>query len=218
MEFWHKYDMDSAGDKGIIDASYDGGNSWVVVNDTSNVAPGGSFFYWDSDYHAINGNYTVHKLVTSGISDGWIKSSFNWQWFILIKSDTIIINPDSLMIRFTFSSDSLVKNREGWMIDDIVTSSAGWELCSGIKEISNGCNLSVYPNPFSLYATLHTKNPMKHATLTVYNSFGQLVRQLADISGHMATLSRGNLPGGLYFIRLAEGNKMIAIEKLVITD
>src|SRR5687767_10238215 len=34
MEFSHKYDMDSPGDKGLIDASYNGGASWIAVKDT----------------------------------------------------------------------------------------------------------------------------------------------------------------------------------------
>lgn len=78
MAFWHKYDVDSLGDKGIIDASYNGGISWVVVKDTF-VDFLGSYFMWNADYHAGNGNHTGHPLFTTGKSDGWIQSSFCWQ-------------------------------------------------------------------------------------------------------------------------------------------
>lgn len=39
MEFWHKYDMDPAGDRGIIEASYDGGFTWEEVKDTTDFEP-----------------------------------------------------------------------------------------------------------------------------------------------------------------------------------
>jgi hypothetical protein len=220
MEFWHIYDMDLVADKGIIDASYDGGNSWVLVDDTSDVSGGwGDYFWWEQDYHEINGNYTDHKLITSGKSDGWIKSTFCWQWWMPVYTeDTIILNPDSLMVRFTFISDTVIKNKEGWMIDDIVTSSAGWEICSRINENSRGETVSVYPNPFSAQTTLQTGNPLEHADLTIYNSFGQTVKHMTDISGEEVTLFRDNLPCGLYFLLLKEDNRTFMIAKLLITD
>ena len=218
MEFWHKYDMDSLSDKGIIDASYDGGNSWIVLNDSFNIPPESSNFAWNPDYHLTNGNFTNHKLISSGKSDGWIKSSFCWQWFIAVRTDTIIARPDSLMIRFTFISDSVQKNKEGWMIDDIVTSSAGGEECSGIAENSNKNFISVYPNPFSLQTNLQASSELKNSTLTIYNSLGQIVREQKNMTGFTSTILRGNLPDGLYFMQLKENNKIIAKEKLLISS
>lgn len=58
--FWHQYDMDTLTDKGIIEAAYDGGSSWVMVTDTSYVAPRGSNFWWDGDFHASTAGYSTH--------------------------------------------------------------------------------------------------------------------------------------------------------------
>lgn len=218
MEFWHKYDMDSPGDRGIIDASYDGGNSWVIVSDTSWVSPWGSFFWWDQDFHEATSSTTNHNLDITGTSDGWIKSRFSWQWFIAVDKDTIIANPDSLMIRFTFISDGIETNKEGWMIDDILTSSAGWESCGGIKGNTQSAGITVFPNPFSARATVNATKVLSNATLTVYNSLGKIVQQQKEISGQTFTLSRENLPNGIYFIRLTDENKTIAEEKIFITD
>ncbi|TAL63071.1 MAG: T9SS type A sorting domain-containing protein [Bacteroidetes bacterium] len=77
---------------------------------------------------------------------------------------------------------------------------------------------SVYPNPFSSQTTLQTDNLFNNVTLTVYNSFGQIVKQIKNISGQTITLYRDNLAGGLYFIRLTQDGKVIATDKLVITD
>lgn len=220
MEFWHKYDMDPAGDKGVIEASYDGGLSWVEVKDTSGFDPWwGTYFWWEADYHESTGEYTEHPVITTGTSDGWIKSTFGWQWFITVSSaDSIIINPDSLMIRFTFISDAIMEDKEGWMIDDILTSSAGWETCSSVSENSIQKAVSVSPNPFSSVTSLQFNIPLQDAELTICNTSGQIVKQLAHLSSQSITLYRDNLPPGIYFLFFTEDHKMIAKEKLIIME
>ena len=217
MEFWHKYDMDSLADKGIIDASYDGGNSWVVVKDTF-VNTLSTNFMWSPDYHMSTGNFTNHPLVTSGKSDGWIKSGFCWQWYFAVSPDTIIANPDSLLLRFTFISDSILESREGWMIDDIVTTAGSLELCSGVNEPYHNERITVYPNPFSTQAFVQTEKSLHQATLTVCNSLGQKVKQMKNLSGQSFILERDNLPVGLYFLQLTQENKFLNTTRIFITD
>jgi hypothetical protein len=76
----------------------------------------------------------------------------------------------------------------------------------------------IFPNPFSTETTLHSDRFLKDATLTFYNIFGEQVKQLKNISGQSITLQRDNLPSGIYFIRLTQGNKVITTEKLVVID
>ncbi len=218
MEFWHKYDTDTLTDKGIIDASYDGGNSWVTVSDTNNVSPWGSRFWWDYDFHETTGNYTAHDLITSGKSDGWILSLFNWQWYFPVRLDTIIVPPDSLMIRFTFISDSIDTHKEGWMIDDILTYSMERQLCSGIEGKKIGKKISISPNPFSSQTTLKADFLLNNSTITIYNSFGQVVNQTEGNTGRTFILYRHNLPSGLYYLLVTEKNKLIVKEKIIITE
>ena len=218
MEYWHKYDTDTLTDKGMIDASYDGGNSWIAVSDTSNVSPWGSEFWWDYDFHETTGNYTHHNLITSGKSDGWILSRFNWQWWIPVKSDSIIAPPDSLMIRFTFIADAIETNKEGWMIDDILTYSADWQQCSGIEDQNREKKISISPNPFTSQTILKADFLFNNATITIYNFAGQAVNYFAGITGHTFTLSRDNLPSGFYYLVVKEKNKMIVTEKIIIID
>ena len=78
--------------------------------------------------------------------------------------------------------------------------------------------VKIYPNPFSKQTTLNTEIFFKDASLTVYNSFGQQVKQIKNISGQAITLFRDNLPGGLYFLRLTQNNKIFITKKLIITD
>jgi Secretion system C-terminal sorting domain len=87
-----------------------------------------------------------------------------------------------------------------------------------INEITKKENLNIFPNPFSTETTLKTTENFKNATLTFYSSFGQLVKEIKNISGQTITLHRDNLPSGLYFIRLTQDSKVITADKLVITD
>ncbi len=91
-------------------------------------------------------------------------------------------------------------------------------LLTGINEITEGATVTVYPNPFTTSTILHTDKILSAATLTVYNSIGQEVKQIINISGQTVTISRDNLPSGLYFLRLRQDNKVITTDKLVITD
>lgn len=88
----------------------------------------------------------------------------------------------------------------------------------GTTETANKTNFSVIPNPFISSTTIQTIGNLKNATLTIYNSYGQTLKQVKNISGQTVFLSRDNLPSGLYFIRLTEENKIIAVEKILITD
>jgi hypothetical protein len=66
--------------------------------------------------------------------------------------------------------------------------------------------------------TLQSDKIFENATLTLYNSLGQQVKKITNISGQTKTLNRENLPSGLYFMRLTQNNKCIATDKLIIKD
>lgn len=217
MRFHHKYDMDTLTDQGLIDGSYDGGNSWIPLSDTFGSGYlDGAYFTWFSDFHESTGQKSLHPQITSGKSDGWIESTFCWRWFLPVKEDTIILNPDSLMIRFTFISNNEIKEKEGWLIDEIVTSSAGLEICSGLHK-EEPRSLSLHPNPFSSKAILSSTESLQQATLLFYNSTGQLVQQMKNLSGQAISIEKGSLVPGLYFIILYDsGNKPLWSSKIII--
>lgn len=77
---------------------------------------------------------------------------------------------------------------------------------------------SVYPNPFNSSATIHTSINYKNVSLTIYNFNGQIVKQKTDLSGQIFYLFRENLPKGMYFICLSEENRIIGVEKILISD
>ncbi len=124
----------------------------------------------------------------------------------------------------------------GWARIDILANSASFTIkdyayestpnaCiqSGQNNLSNteytNKNLfSIFPNPFVSSTTIQTNSNLKNATLNIYNLYGQIVKQVNNLSGQTVFLSRDNLSSGLYFVKLTEGNKVIALEKILITD
>ena len=95
----------------------------------------------------------------------------------------------------------------------------GGGLTTGIVSGNEKENeINIYPNPFTSTTTLQTDKILKDATLTVYSSFGQQVKQIKNISGHTIALYRENLSSGLYFVCLTQDNKIIKTDKLIITD
>lgn len=89
---------------------------------------------------------------------------------------------------------------------------------SSIEEETRNTGVSIFPNPLTSQTNLRTSKPLQKASLTIYNSSGQTVKQIGNLSGQKIVLYRDNLPRGLYFVRLSEENKIIASTKLIITD
>lgn len=89
---------------------------------------------------------------------------------------------------------------------------------SGLNNPNQGTSLSkIYPNPLSQYATIEFENPKsENCTLTIYNTSGQLVQTITDITTNKIEIERQNLLKGLYFFRLHIDRQVIANGKLMV--
>ena len=77
--------------------------------------------------------------------------------------------------------------------------------------------ISIYPNPFNSYATIQLNTEINNSYLTIYNIFGQAIKN-TNVTGGKIKIDRDNLLSGIYYIHLTKDNKTIATEKLIITD
>lgn len=93
------------------------------------------------------------------------------------------------------------------------TSSAGIE-----NSLKNSDQTTIYPNPFSTETILHTDNVLTNASLAIFNTYGQTIKEMNQLFGETIILQRDNLPSGVYFIHLTQDNKLISTLKMVITD
>jgi hypothetical protein len=110
-----------------------------------------------------------------------------------------------------------ITNRRNYVLNELAA--LPFTCSIGINEFpETAFDLQLYPNPFSSQTTLQTNQFLKDACCTVYNIYGQQVKQIKNISGQSLMLFRGELASGLYFFWLSEGNKIRAAGKLMITD
>ncbi len=88
----------------------------------------------------------------------------------------------------------------------------------GIVDISTQNTISIQPNPFHSSTIIQIKDNLKNGSMTLYNAYGQIVKQLNNLTGKSISINKDNLPSGVYFIRLTDENHLMTIEKVVIAD
>lgn len=157
------------------------------------------------------GSYII-KTDSTGFSGGCFESS-----------------PDIRLIPYSvtdsaFSVTSLTALPQSYTISANILNSATklTTLCSVIASQSSETELFhrnlIYPNPFDFSTLIKLNVETRNAELNIYNSFGQKVKQLKNISGQTILFHRDNLGSGLYFIRLTQDNKLISEDKFIIAD
>ena len=82
------------------------------------------------------------------------------------------------------------------------------------KSDFNALNLS--PNPCTNQTILSMAKPFEHANLHLYNTTGQTVKQIENISGTTYTLQLIDLPSGIYHLVMAENGKTVGCGSLVV--
>lgn len=116
----------------------------------------------------------------------------------------------------------------GWVRIDVVTTSTSFtvkdyaynstpndciqagQTTIGLEE-SNDAALTIFPNPFSSSTTIQTAGNLNDATLIISNAYSQTVKRFEHLYGQSITISRDDLPNGLYFFRLEEGEVIVVV-------
>lgn len=164
-------------------------STWYGANNLGTMGLGTNTSYWSS---ATN-KYLALKLIVGS------NTFYGWARFDLLAT----------------SSSFTIK-------DYACESTPNACIQAGKNNVSSNENsdkqITIYPNPFISSTTIKTIDNLKNATLTIYNSYGKALKQMKNISGQTNSLSRDNLPSGIYFIKLTDENEIIGVEKLVIAD
>jgi Secretion system C-terminal sorting domain len=72
------------------------------------------------------------------------------------------------------------------------------------------------PNPVATELTIDSQSALQNASLKIYNTQGQLVKEVSNFSGKKLTVRREKLCSGLYLAQLFEEGKLIKTSKLVV--
>jgi len=100
--FFHRWDTDSLEDGGFIEYSYDGGGTWVTH---------GTFLDETTDCH-LSPPTTIFDSIPAFtgspyLGNDWQGCFFHWSGWC-VKPNL----PDSIIVKFTFKSDSIQNNRD----------------------------------------------------------------------------------------------------------
>lgn len=200
LTFWHKYEMDSLADFGLIEESFNGGATWHALttnsNDTLDSIPL-VMHYWEYDMDS-SGNYlTQPDSMVTGNSNGWIRSRYTWTWWLAVLPPPGLppLNPDTILIRFTFKSDSNNNAHAGWMIDNIYARS--W-FVGGIEEDISGTGLTLSPNPATNQLRIQNTE-LRIKNIEIYNVLGESVYQSESAK---TEIDISNLNPGIYFVKV----------------
>ncbi len=87
-----------------------------------------------------------------------------------------------------------------------------------IERTMEESELIFFPNPGKYEVFFETNKFINNAYLYLYNSTGQIVKKMNNISGHNFELEIDDLPAGIYFIRLQQNGSTIKTNKLIIED
>ncbi len=79
-------------------------------------------------------------------------------------------------------------------------------------------NFYISPNPTNSSVIIQFNSTINNAEIILYDLYGQEIKAIKNISGDKIKINRDNLPSGIYFIRLTQDNKIIAMKKLLIID
>lgn len=148
----------------------------------------------------------------------WISEGSNSNYTALIEGVGSTLGAFDFIVPFFENGTNLwclrINNQISWTYSQDYN--CGLTAVAENSVIAN--KILISQNPFSTETTLNFISNLKNAILTVYNTSGQLVKQIKNISGQTCTFNRDNLMSGLYFLRLTQDNTIFATNKLVITD
>lgn len=91
--------------------------------------------------------------------------------------------------------------------------------CSMLGIISfDSQKITFSPNPFTNQLRITTEINLENPTLRIYNSIGQVVKNIEGASGQEIVLNRENLASGIYYAQLFQNGALLTTKKIIIAD
>ena len=146
IQFFHKYDFEENKDGGIVETSYDNGETWqniiydtVIQNNIIEIIN----LYDVSDTISSYGNQPGFTGIQSGYLSSYIEFSANPDMYL-----------DTMLLRFIISTDPVDAQNEGWMLDDFYFGGGYFE---SVKDNNSNPGPKLYPNPVESLLIIESK-------------------------------------------------------------
>lgn len=188
-----KLDMESKKDGGIVEFSTNSGVTWQNAHNNPNTYQFYGFLPGSKD--TINGN----EYCFSGTDNVWRDI------WLCINGSTAYQN-DTIMFRFTFKSDSVNSDQEGWMIDNFMIQPT---FIHPVKETSNVGDIVVYPNKSSGIVNVEMSKKSNSDVINNIELFNIEGKRLETYGQNYTkvVLDISKYPPGIYFLKVTIGKK-----------
>ena len=86
-----------------------------------------------------------------------------------------------------------------------------FEVClpDNVKTSKLPGTVVIYPNPFKDFAVVKSADTDRIRSIEIIDLYGRAVRTIKNINDNVVTMHRGNLPGGIYFIRILAADTFV---------
>lgn len=170
-------------------------------------------FSWDRVFAIAEdgtGNFQTHEIVDNGLYTpespaDWCGTGSNPLCLLIDLS--AYIGSNDVMIAF----ESYHRRGNSLYLDNIVVS----ELVNTELPATNSAGITLYPNPGRDIFNIVSGSPMTQVELSLYNTLGRKIMQQKAGSGYHFTLSTGNLPAGIYILRIDSKEESRQIKLIV---
>lgn len=181
-------DTDSLNDYGMIELSNDFGQTWINLTDS------------------IHNNPILTNLTLTGNSNGW--QSFNISFSDYVNNN----QEDSLLVKFTFISDSIDTQHDGLMFDNLA-----FCIAANTQNLYQLNNLKVFPNPTSDLLNFQFEEPIDNAEIRIYSSIGQLMEN-QNIRNTDVEFNVSNWNKGIYFYGIYIEGEMVKQGQILVQN
>lgn len=196
-----KLDIDTL-DGGAIEFSIDSGATWQSAFNNPYVY---NFYGYDDDnVDTLVGGELVFTGTDTTWRDIWLCFDISWLGY----------GGDPPMCRFTFKSDSIDNNKEGWMIDNMMYHLT---ILHTISEVEQEEYAKVYPNPTRGRVNIQMKKLNEFhviENMELINVEGKVVQQFG-VSPTKFYIDIGDHPDGIYFLKIQTNKKTETVQVLL---
>jgi len=188
IQWAQKLEMDSAMDGGIIEFTNDSGQTWQNIFNNPYVY--NLYGYNDENQVELPSGDMAFSGTDSLWKDIWL--CFDISWLSL---------SDSLSIRYTFKSDSIADQKDGWMIDNLMVHPT-W--VHTVEENVQENYLDIGPNPTNAIVNIQAKKSSEFhiiEELEVIDNSGRIVESYKNVPTRF-WIDLSDHPDGVYILRI----------------